>query len=138
MILPITGVRENIIRHIDQQFGGVLSYSVSPENFTGDKSDGWVEFSFDFGKSSTVYKGSGTAARLTGVIYAFVRVPLLRAGPHLTGSAKAFELAETVLSGLQLQRLNSSYVTTYSGELDIEDQDEEYYLIGLSIPFTLT
>ena len=138
MILPITQIRENIIRHIDQEFQGVLSYSVSPENYTGDKTEGWVEFDFDFGRSSTVYKGGGSATRHTGVIYASVRVPLLRVGPHLTGSAKAFELAEQVLSGIERKRLNGSFVVALAGSLDLDGPVDEYYFIELSIPFTLT
>lgn len=127
-------VRAALVNHFN------TNYSETPvewENIQlpdADKKNPFVSFTITFVRGNSIIKGSGSVTRHSGVIFADVRVPVL------TGSKRAYEIADIVCSTLERQRithLGKSLVTDAS-ELNRTVNSDEYYVVPISIPFRTT
>lgn len=99
-----------------------------------NKKDVFVCFDITHTGGRTVLKGTGNQTRYSGVLFIDVKVPMM------SGTKRAHEIADIVVDLLARQRItyNGKDVVTDAPELHRDGENDEYYVIPISVPFKTT
>lgn len=131
MLSPLN-IRDALITYWNTNYTETPTAYQNSEFPAEDKKSPFISFSINFVDSETVYKGSGTQTRYSGVILAMIRVPVM------SGTRRAYELADIAATILERKRLDGGSITTYASEIGRQGEVDEYYTLPVTVPFVVT